>query len=58
MVEVAPAPVTVEQIEFFQRNGYLYYRPILTGEELHVLREEIQRLIEPRNPNFYRTDLG
>jgi ectoine hydroxylase-related dioxygenase (phytanoyl-CoA dioxygenase family) len=58
MVGVAPELITHEKLEFFKRNGYLYYGSILTGKELQSLQQEIQRLIELRNPNFYRTDLG
>jgi len=58
MDQTSSALITDAQIDFFRKNGYLYYGPIFTSEELKELQDEIQRLIDFKEPNFYRIDLG
>ncbi len=49
--------VTDAQIEFFQKNGYLYYGPLFRDEERAELRDEVQRFIDGEYPDVYRVDL-
>lgn len=44
------AELTREQIDFFHRHGYLSGIPILSGEQVDTLREELARLMDPSHP--------
>jgi ectoine hydroxylase-related dioxygenase (phytanoyl-CoA dioxygenase family) len=48
--------LTTEQLNFFEENGYLAGVRILNDEQIGVLREELARLMAPKqaaNPLFY-----
>src|ERR1700693_1352054 len=39
-----------EQVEFFHENGYLKGVRILSDDQVDVLREELERLMDPAHP--------
>lgn len=42
--------LTSDQIEFFNEHGYLTSIPLLNGEQIEALRNELALLIDPNNP--------
>lgn len=50
--------VTPQQIEFFRENGYLYYGPIISPEDLAAVKAEVQSFIDNKQKAAVRRDLG
>jgi ectoine hydroxylase-related dioxygenase (phytanoyl-CoA dioxygenase family) len=43
--------LTNQQIKFYEDNGYLSGIQILTNDQVHVLRDELEKLIDPSHPS-------
>ena len=41
-----PICLTLDQVDFFSQNGYLTIEDHLTPEQVHLLKEEIERVID------------
>jgi ectoine hydroxylase-related dioxygenase (phytanoyl-CoA dioxygenase family) len=48
--EWQPYRLTEQQVQFFHENGYLSGIPLLTDEQVEVLRSQLAEIIDPRHP--------
>jgi ectoine hydroxylase-related dioxygenase (phytanoyl-CoA dioxygenase family) len=48
--EWQPYRLTEEQVQFFHENGYVSGIPLLTEEQVEVLRSELAEIVDPRHP--------
>jgi hypothetical protein len=56
-IEANKSPVASDQIDAFRKQGYLYYGPLFSPDELIELRQTVQGFIDNEYPACYRTDL-
>ena len=45
--------LSCEQVEFYREHGYVADIPMLTGEQVAALREELRELVDPRHPKHH-----